>query len=380
MKRVAVVADSHWDEHSRFEECKRLHAWIFEDAEARGVDLTLHTGDVYERKSTPLEREAAADWFQHMATLGPVVVVRGNHDAIDDLPLLERLDALHSIHVVQDARVLRFGEINVAAVAWPRKSALLAAFGSQSLEDGERSAGEALRAVFRGLGAELAEQSGPRLLAMHAMVRGSIASTGQPLVGCDLEVGLEDLALLNAHAYLLGHIHKGQDWEIAGAPVVYPGSPRRTAFGESETKGYVVVETDETGVRSWEFVAVPATPMLHVSAAWRDGALFWDQAMGSPRGAEVRLRYTTPSDTREAAAAAAQGLRDTFLAGGAALVKVEPIVLAEQRARVPELARAQTLEEKLSALWEAKGFSPGARREALLDKVHQLEEVARGAA
>lgn len=373
--RIAVVADSHFDEHSRFEECKRLHAWIHDDARERGVELTLHTGDVYERKSSPLERAAAASWFQSMALLGPVVVVRGNHDAVDDLPLLERLDALHPIHVVQDARVLRFDSLSIAAVAWPRKAALLAAFGSQSIEDGQRTAADALRAVFRGLGAELASEPGPRLLAMHAMVRDSVTSTGQPLVGCDLEVGLEDLALLDAHAYLLGHVHKGQDWLIGSAPCIYPGSPRRTAFGESETKGYVVVETDESGVLGWEFVPVPATPMVHVSAAWEDRVLRHQEA-GSVRGAEVRLRYTTPSDQRVAAAAAAESLRDSYVAGGAIHVKVEPIVLAEQRARAPELARAKTLEEKLEALWSAQGFEPGERREALLGKVHQLEEAS----
>src|SRR6185436_749582 len=96
---LAHVADSHFYEHSRFEECIRLHNWIAEDAKARGVELTVHAGDVYERKSTPLERQAAAAWFQLMAALGPVVVARGNHDAIDDLPLLERLETLHPIEV-----------------------------------------------------------------------------------------------------------------------------------------------------------------------------------------------------------------------------------------------------------------------------------------
>jgi exonuclease SbcD len=103
-------------------------------------------------------------------------------------------------------------------------------------------------------------------------VRGSVTSTGQPLVGCDLEVGLEDLALVQADAYLLGHIHKGQAWEIAGAPCVYPGSPRRTSFGESEAKGYTIV-TVEGHAATTEFVELPTTPMLHFSGLWRDGAM-----------------------------------------------------------------------------------------------------------
>jgi exonuclease SbcD len=385
--RVAVIADSHWDEHSRFEECERLHSAIAADAESRGVDLVLHAGDVFERKSTPLEREKAFAWFQRMANIAPVMVVRGNHDALDDLPLLERLEARHPIGVEQEARVVGLNirrhdapafvdTVAIACVAWPRKAALLAAFGSQSHEDGERSAAEALRMVFRGLGAEMAEHRGSRLLLMHAMVRGSVTSTGQPLVGCDLEVGLEDLALVGADAYLLGHIHKGQQWEIGGAPCVYPGSPRRTSFGEMEAKGYTLL-TVEGHQATAEFIELPCTPMVHISAVWEQGQWVAQQLEQPPAGAEVRLRYTVPSDEREAAAAAAGKLRDDLLAAGAVLVKVEPIVITEQRARAPELAKAVTLEEKLAALWAAKGFDPGARRESLLDKVHQLEEVAR---
>ena len=61
---VAVVADSHFDEASRFEECQRLHAWIADDMAARGVDVVLHGGDLYERRSTPAERRSAAEMLK----------------------------------------------------------------------------------------------------------------------------------------------------------------------------------------------------------------------------------------------------------------------------------------------------------------------------
>lgn len=372
--RIAVVADSHFDEHSRFEECTRLHDVIAKDAAERDVEATIHTGDLYERKSTPLERQAAAKWVQTMALLGPYLQIRGNHDALEDLPLLERLLTRHPVRVVQDARVVPLGAtVRVAAVGWPRKAALLAALGSQSHEDGERSAADALRSVFRGLGAELAEQGRcTRLLAMHAMVRGSVTSTGQPLVGCDLEVGLEDLALVDAQAYVLGHIHKAQQWELGGAPVIYPGSPRRTAFGETEAKGYTLLTVEGSKVEA-EFIELPATPMVHISALWDGERIVTDDSPFLP-GAEVRLRYTTPHDQRDAAAAGAAALRDNLAAAGAVLVKVEPIVIAEQRARAPEVATALTLEDKLEALWRAKSFEPGERREALLSKLRDLQE------
>lgn len=381
MARVAVVADSHFCEDSRFDECVRLHQWIADNIETRDVQLVVHTGDVYERKSTPLERAAAAEWVRAVAEHAPVLIVRGNHDAIDDLPLFERLATSHQVVVEQAARVHVLGGVAVAAMAWPRKSALLAASGAEGKEFGEQVAGDALRAVLRGLALELDLWSGPKLFAAHAMVRGSETSTGQPLVGHDMELGLEDLALAGAQAYLLGHIHKSQAWHIGNAPVIYPGSPRRTAFGELEPKGYVIVDVSSAGDVTWEFVEAPATPMFHVTNEWgvgEDGSFGWlAGAHGEPEsvaGAELRFRYHVPSNQREGARAAALVLRDRWLAEGATLVKVEEVVIAEARSRTPEVARAVTLRDKLEAFWVSKSFDPGARRSALLEKVVKLEE------
>lgn len=385
-ERVVIVADSHFDEHSRFDECVRLHTWIAEDADARGVTLTLHAGDVYERKSTPRERLAAAAWIQRMATLGPVVVARGNHDAVDDLPLLAELETAHRVRVVETAGVLTpsGSRITVGVLGWPQRSRIHAILAAHGLDAGremtEAAARDALRAVIAGLGAEMQQYSGPSVLLAHAMVRGSVTSTGQPLVGCDMELGLEDLALAKADLYALGHIHKGQHWDVAGAPAVYPGSPRRANFGELEPKGYVVAEFDDRRLLGWEFVEAPATPMVHIEAQWYDehiglpGGL--DASIDSGAGAEVRLRYLVPSDQRESARAAALELRDKLLAAGALAVKLEEEVLTEQRSRSPEVAEATTLADKLDAYWASKGFDPGERRETLLGKVHEVEATA----
>ena len=58
--KVAIVADSHFCEESRFVECQRIHAWIGDKLKELDVDLLIHTGDVFERKSTPAERNAVA--------------------------------------------------------------------------------------------------------------------------------------------------------------------------------------------------------------------------------------------------------------------------------------------------------------------------------
>ena len=93
MTTIAFIADSHFDSSpgGRFEECCRLHDWIASDLAERRPNLILHGGDLYERRSTAVERTAAAAWLQRCAEVAPVVIVRGNHDQPGDIELLARL-------------------------------------------------------------------------------------------------------------------------------------------------------------------------------------------------------------------------------------------------------------------------------------------------
>lgn len=385
MALIACIADSHFDEALRFDECIRIHHWIADQLEDQPPDVICHSGDVFHRKSTPAARLAVAQWLRRCADIAPVVIARGNHDVLGDLPIFSRLRGKHPVIVEEAAGVHVVGGVAIAALAWPRKSEILARLPDASHDTGEAVAAEALRAVLRGLGVQLAQHDGPRLLLAHAMVRASRVSTGQPLVGCDFELGLEDLALCRADAYLLGHVHMGQEWRIGESPVIYPGSPRRTDFGETEEKSYVLVETANTRLAVTR-AETPSTPMLRFQDEW--GQVFDDRPdMGwrvgdgpandlELRGAEVRFRYFVDADRREEAKAAAERLRDEWLAAGAFSVKIEEEVRPVNRARLPEVSRARTLAEKIEMLWSHRGFDPGPRRASLMSKLGELEEAS----
>jgi exonuclease SbcD len=300
----------------------------------------------------------------------PVVMVRGNHDHLDEHDLWPRLRTLHPVSTHERSGLDIIAGVAVGVMPWPRKA---------NAEAAGVDAREAMRATLRGLGYMMAEHDGPRVLLTHAMVRGSRTSTGQELLGCELELGLEDLALARADLYALGHIHAHQGWDIAGAPAIYPGSPRRANFGELEPKGYVVAEFDGRQLVGWEFVDVPATPMVHLDATWNPDSASLDglDDADCPEGAEIRLRFRVPSDHREAARRYAQRWAEEFRAAGAASVKVEEQVLATTRARSPEVARAVTLVDKLDALWSARRDVPDpVRRDALVAKLGELESSA----
>jgi len=375
--RVAVIADSHFDQSSRWDECCRVHEWIAVWCRENAVDIVCLSGDLFERKSTPHERTHVAGWLRRLAEHHTVIGVYGNHEAVEDLDVFNLLATRYPVRFhARPAVVLgasnRGAGLTVMCLPWPRKAHLAAALGAVSLEAAGLAAGEALRSVLRGLGQQADAHPGPRLLLTHAMVRGSMTSAGQPLVGCDLEVSLEDLDLARADAVALGHVHRQQAWVLdSGAPAIYPGSPRRTSFGEVEPKGFVVLDFDEHHSVSWERVETPCAPMLLVSATWEPGALRWAGVVGPLEGAEIRLRYSVANDQRDAARDAAGLLRAEWIAAGACVVKVEEEVITTQRARAPEIAAALTIEDKLRALWARQGIE-GERVERLLGRVGHL--------
>ena len=395
--KLALISDSHFDEHSRFAECIAIHSWIASQCAARGVDLVLHGGDVYERKSTPRERDAVAAWVQSLAAIAPVVIVRGNHDALDDLPLLRRLQGAHPVTVVESCAVVEAGGAVIACIGWPNKAHILAR-GAESHDASEAAAGDALRNVIRSLGDQMHATIGgrpmPAVMLAHAMVRGSRVSVGQPLVGCDLEVGTDDLRMARADLYALGHIHMAQAWragdavsrDLGTADMVYPGSPRRTSYGETEPKSFVVATFGKNGrLIDCEYVTTPATPMVHVDGVYVPGDAWvaghvraqWDQS--TVTGAEVRLRYAVATEHRVAAKSAAADEARSMRTRGAVFVKVEERVDVTTRSRAPELATANTLAAKLDAYWRARGTVPTAeQRAALITKLETIDtaEVA----
>lgn len=359
--RIFCTSDLHVDERSpRWDETTRVLAHMARRVQEERPSIALIPGDVYERQSTPNERLVAAEFLQAVAEQCTVCLCSGNHDAPHDLELLAALKSRHPIIVVERPRVVPFdfdgARLGVACVPWPRMAAAV---------EGDGGARDQLRALLTGLRGEL-ETGGfaTRILMGHFMCEGSLTSAGQPLTGGALNVSLGDLALANAHAVVMGHVHLAQEWMHGDVPMLYMGSPVAHDFGETGVKSFVWLDVG-TGV-SFTREPTGARQMLLVEGAWTDfGAerCLRVQALGlDVRDAEVRLRYAVPADEREPARREALSLRDRWLAEGAHSVKVEEEVVAEARARAPEIATAKTLAEKLFFLWRSRSQEPPAER------------------
>lgn len=387
MTLIGAIGDSHWEEGPRFPECERIHHWIADDMQQRGVDVVVHTGDLFDKSSTRRERLAVADWIKQVADFAPVLLIRGNHDPLSEISIFSRLRTRHPVVVEEGAGVHVLNGVAVAALAWPQKANVLATLqrvapGATKAE-GDDAATAALRAVLAGLGDQLSAWEGPRLFAAHAQFRNSRTSLGQPLMGHDFELGLEDLVGIPADFFVMGHIHLPQEWDLGGGrQAAYTGSTYRTAYGETEEKGYILAEYSASTFEGWKRVPTPCRRMLLLEAAF-EGEDF--SATSVPReavgeGDEVRFRYTFQADRREQAAARAAEIADTMRAAGAT-VKVEGLAVAVNRARAPEIATAATLADKLDAFERVRGVEfDEPRRTRVRARADQLQEEVRSAA
>ena len=388
MARIVHLADNHFNLGSRFDECVKMHGIVSEYVRREKPDAVAYSGDLFDGASNPIEREAVAEHVQENAQIAPVIVDRGNHDRVLDLAILRRLRAPHPIWVCEEPRVITVGSVAFGVLPWPRKAGIHAVADGLGLPASELEAQEALRSILRWMGSELDETGLPKMLVTHAMVDGSVTSHGQPLVGADMNIGLTDLALANADAYALGHIHKHQHWMIGDAPAVYPGSPYRTAFGELEPKGFVVWHI-ERGRATWEFIELPAAKMMLIDVDWQpehvglpgdsivSAGFSQEFDFSGMFAAEIRFRYRVAAEHQKIARAAAEDLKRKALLVGAISFQIEPVVQVTTRERSPEIAEASTLQDQIKAYWKSTNNYPEPPVEQrLLGKLAILESEA----
>jgi exonuclease SbcD len=373
--RVAHIADSHFDERRRLDDNVAVHRAFLDQVRDAGVDLIVHAGDFFERRSSVAERNALAEFLTQAAEIAPVVGVRGNHDAPGDLDVFTRLETEHGVAIADRPSVgdaprlsLAMGEgedvddptADVFFLPWFDKSYLVATLGpevpaAESTAHAMACARRLLDLMRAGI-AESVSRGHVPIVVGHCLVAGSETSTGQTLIGSTVELAPGELADLDAAYVALGHIHKHQAW---GDRVVYAGSPQRQNFGESEPKGWVLVEIDprrwrEHGGVSWEFRELPAREIVPIEQDWSfPGVVPELIKIGAVTdGALVRLRYRIrPEDLH---LVDEDAIRAALLAAGAHEVKLEAVLVHEARARCSEIVTAESTWDRVLCYWRAK--------------------------
>jgi DNA repair protein SbcD/Mre11 len=219
------------------------------------VDLVLFCGDAYKtREPSQTQQREFALRIRRLSEMGiPLFLITGNHDlpnAIGRATAMEIFDTLSVPNVYLAGKpgvqkiVTASGPLQIAALPWVRRSALLSREDTRNLEFNQIN--ERLQQILTGIINQQAAQidpSVPAILAAHVWVMNAVLGTEK-----SMSIGQEHMLLLGnvanpAFDYVaLGHIHKGQVLNH-NPPVVYSGSMERLDFGdEKDQKGFYVVD------------------------------------------------------------------------------------------------------------------------------------------
>ena len=379
--KILGVGDVHLQDGPNLDDTLQALRQVHDIAVERGADLIIFPGDLYDRRTTPHERALMAEQIDSLAPV-PVLIIRGNHDISEDL--LPLALASH-VRVFERPELVSIAGIDVLCIPWPER-AHLAAIGYTG-EGGLQAAQAALGDLIRTMAANR-DTSRPLILAGHLSVCGALSSSGQPMVGREIQVVAQDLIDTGAWATLLGHIHKPQELFVSGR---YLGSLTVQDFGEEdEEKGVELVEITPTEARG-ETIPIACRRWFTIEAEVRDPAcpyiveclstepdIAWNPSVQDPAaqgkldGANLRYRYAC---TEEGAPLFDHAAIERRFAGAHSL-KIVPNITRSARVRAADVASAKTNAEKFAAWGVATGteITPGH-----LARLEELEGVTHGA-
>ncbi len=231
---------------------------VVEFALAGGVDLVLLAGDAYKgRDPTQTHQREFAKRLNRLSQAGiPTFLLVGNHDlpaassratAVEIFPTLE----VANIYVGNNLETYNVdtpsGPLQILAVPWPRRSAILSREESRglSIEQVRQALEERLTDGIEMKAREL-DPDVPAILAGHVTVNGATVGTERSMMlGQDHVLLVSALDRPQVEYVALGHIHKHQILRPDPPMVVYSGSLQRVDFSEEDDeKGFCVVDLD----------------------------------------------------------------------------------------------------------------------------------------
>jgi DNA repair protein SbcD/Mre11 len=222
------------------------------------IDLVVFCGDAYKtREPSQTQQREFAKRIKRLSDGGvPLFLLIGNHDlpnALGRATTIEIFDTLSipGVTVANRPGIHRIetksGTIQIAALPWVRRSALLSKEDTRNLNFTQIN--EKLQETLTRIIADQSSQLDPALpsiLAAHVWVlNASVGSEKSMSIGQEHMLLLGSVALPAFDYIALGHIHKGQVLKES-PPSIYSGSLERLDFGdENDEKGFYLVEIDD---------------------------------------------------------------------------------------------------------------------------------------
>ena len=359
--KVLHTGDLHYREKG-LADIKKSGDFMVAQAAVENPTLIVIAGDLCDERhyydSAPFK--GAVDFVRRMAEIAPVFLLKGttNHDGYD-IGIFADLSTKHPVCVADQIDCIGFGggkfgpvqnlpALDAVIFALPPvNKANLLAYSSRDMEESRLETIDLLLDVFQMWGetAQSIKAAGVPVIGVgHLTVRGCQLSTGQEMVGRDIEVGIGDLALANADAWYIAHIHKQQSW----GNIFYCGSTVRLNYGEKEEKGFWIHEHLES-LKS-RFIVIPTKELVTVDF---DEAPALDLLPEIPVDGKVRIRYKVKEEDIHSVDEAE--IERKLMELGASEVKIEKSVIPTVRMRAEGISKATGPRAKLEKWAEATG-------------------------
>jgi DNA repair exonuclease SbcCD nuclease subunit len=186
----------------------------------------------------------------------------------------------------------------------------------------------------------------PCVFIYHGVVKGASISDTQVMPAGGIQLGQEDLALVDADYYALGHIHKGQ--QIGNTPAFYSGSMFPVDWGETDQKAFNYVKLSDQGCR-FERIPYPHRPRKKIVVNEP-----WDIPLSEIAGLDtwIQLRAKKEQVINIDCNAIFQGLIE---AGAGDESRVEIVTIPTETVRAGEITDALTIKDKLLMYGDLSG-------------------------
>ena len=379
MIQVAHFSDLHYCQKN-LAESDRCFGAAIDEAIRRNVTVAVISGDSTEHAldvHSPAVGRLAGQ-VRRLADHCPVLMLQGtfSHEPPGTLAVFPMLGGRYPVHVAHrisqvaltpDGRFVespgwRFesappgSSALFTCIPTVNKAVLAATVGAAGAAE---ALGQELACVLAGFAAinESARAAGIATVGVsHGTVTGCVTEHGVPMAGFDHEFTSGALFAARAQAFLLGHIHRHQQWEQDGRLIAYAGSIGRFHHGESGAKGFLVWDVDAS-TATLQLIPTPARRTVDLVFEGKPdlAAINAAGASGQLDGAFVRVRWAVAEEDRHEVDRAA--LKRALAT--AADVQLEGRIIPVQRSRSEGISRCSNLIDKVRAWAHLTGIEPG---------------------
>lgn len=256
---------------------------IVNQAISEKIDFLIFCGDAYKTANpTPTQQKLLAQLFLKLYDARiPVAIIVGNHDHPLSFGKAHALDVfsylpVEGFHVFSRPELAiiptKSGPVQIIGVPWPTRNHIVASALHRFKTHTEIASylSEKVGEIINGL-ARQCDPNIPTVLGGHLTVSSGVFSGSEKcaIYGTDPIFLPSQLALPGIDYVALGHLHRHQNLNDGGTPVVYAGSIERVDFGErKEEKGFCRVTIDNTNTQkracSYDFIQLPTRSMIQV--------------------------------------------------------------------------------------------------------------------